>query len=76
LHKAGCDITGFDVYKGSLDKFEAVGGKIMDTAKGAAQDAKVVVLMVVSAAQAEEVLFEKGVAAGSHIFSQRTGLVN
>jgi putative dehydrogenase len=64
LHKAELDVTGYDVWKGSSDKFAAAGAKTAATAKEACEGAKVVVLMVVNAEQAEGVLFDGGVAAG------------
>lgn len=64
LHKAAIDVTGYDVWKGSSDKFAAAGAKTAETAKAACRDAKVVVLMVVNAEQAEGVLFDGGVAEG------------
>lgn len=57
-------MTGYDVWKGSSDKFAAAGAKTASTAKEACEGAKVVVLMVVNAEQAEGVLFDGGVAEG------------
>lgn len=65
LHKAELNVTGYDVWKGSSDKFAAAGAKTAETAKEACTDAKVVVLMVVNAEQAEGVLFDGGVAEGT-----------
>jgi 3-hydroxyisobutyrate dehydrogenase len=64
LHKAELDVTGYDVWKGSSEKFAAAGAKTASTAKEACEGAKVVVLMVVNAEQAEGVLFDGGVAEG------------
>jgi 3-hydroxyisobutyrate dehydrogenase-like beta-hydroxyacid dehydrogenase len=64
LHQANFDVTGFDVWQPSVERFAASGASTASTANGACAGAKVVVLMVVSAAQAEEVLFEGGVADG------------
>ena len=64
MHKAELDVTGYDVWKGSSEKFAAAGAKTAATAKEACEGAKVVVLMVVNAEQAEGVLFDGGVAEG------------
>lgn len=77
LHKSGLDVTGYDVWKGSSDKYKAIGAKTEDTAEEACRDANVVVLMVVNAEQAEGVLFDKGVAKGVYlrIFSKANSLM-
>lgn len=65
LVKAGFDVWGYDVYEPSIQKFVAVGGKARAAVSPAeaAGDAEVLVLMVQTAAQAEDVLFGTGAAA-------------
>jgi 3-hydroxyisobutyrate dehydrogenase len=56
-------VTGFDVRAEAVAKLEALGGAGAASAREAAQQADVLVLMVVSAEQAEAVLFEGGALA-------------
>lgn len=65
LVKAGFDVWGYDVYEPSIQKFVAVGGKARAAVSPAeaAGGAEVLVLMVQTAAQAEDVLFGAGAAA-------------
>jgi 3-hydroxyisobutyrate dehydrogenase-like beta-hydroxyacid dehydrogenase len=77
LHKQGIQVTGYDVYSGSLQRFADVGARTSASAAEACRDANVVVLMVVNAEQAEEVLFDKGVAEGepcARVSSKRVSL--
>ncbi|WJH37755.1 NAD(P)-dependent oxidoreductase (plasmid) [Aliirhizobium terrae] len=61
LISAGFDLSGYDMSARALDTFERNGGKPASTAAKAAVGAEVAVLMVVNAAQAEQVLFADGV---------------
>lgn len=54
----GHTVRGVDISDAPRDKFEAAGGTFMRDAREAAKGADVLVLMVVNAAQAEQVLFE------------------
>jgi putative dehydrogenase len=57
LQKAGLAVTGFDIADASLARFAQTGGKVAKTPAAAAQDAEIVVCVVVNAAQTEEILF-------------------
>lgn len=61
LLTAGFAVSGYDPNPKALSAFEANGGKPASTAAQAAAGAEVVLLMVVNAAQAEQVLFSDGV---------------
>ncbi|SFA75370.1 3-hydroxyisobutyrate dehydrogenase [Rhizobium sp. NFR07] len=61
LIAAGFDLSGYDMSAKALDMFERNGGKPAPTAAKAAAGAEVALLMVVNAAQAEQVLFTDGV---------------
>lgn len=65
LVKAGFNVSGYDVYEPSIQKFVAGGGKAIAATSPAeaAEGAEVLVLMVQNAAQAEDVLFGTGAAA-------------
>lgn len=65
LVKAGFDVWGYDVYEPSTQKFVAVGGKARAAISPAeaAGGAEILVLMVQTAAQADDVLFGTGAAA-------------
>lgn len=54
----GHPVRGVDISDAPKDRFEAAGGIFMRDAREAANGADVLVLMVVNAAQAEQVLFE------------------
>ena len=56
-------VRGFDINPASVEAFVKAGGTGAASAAEAAQDAEVLVLMVVNAAQAESVLFEGGALA-------------
>lgn len=57
--RAGIPLVGYDLWKPSLDKFVEAGGKAAESLEAAAQDAETLVLMVINADQAEEILFGK-----------------
>lgn len=67
LLQAGFNVHGFDVYPPSIDKFTEMGGKGGVNVAEAVKDAEVVVLMVVNAIQAADVLFGLGAAKGNSI---------
>lgn len=62
---AGIALAGYDVHAPAREAFAASGGTACDSAANAAAGADLLVLMVVNAAQAEEVLFGAGNAAAS-----------
>lgn len=60
LVKAGHEVRGFDLNTVALAELEKSGGVAAASAKQAATGAEVLMLMVVNAAQAEQVLFADG----------------
>lgn len=62
LRKAGHDVTGFDINPSAGTAFEKGGGRTAPTVKEAARGAEFLMLMVVNADQAEDVLFAQGAA--------------
>ncbi len=60
LVKAGHEVRGFDLNKTALAELENTGGQAAASAKDAASGAEVLMLMVVNAAQAEQVMFADG----------------
>ena len=60
LVKAGHEVRGFDLNKTALAELEHSGGQAAASAKDAASGAEVLMLMVVNAAQAEQVMFADG----------------
>lgn len=72
----GHTVRGVDISEAPKAKFEAAGGTFLRNAAQAAQDADVLVLMVVNAAQAEQVLFEaqalEALAAGATVVVMAT----
>lgn len=63
LVKAGHVVRGYDVNAPSLAAFDAFGGQSCDSAGAAAKGADVLMLMVVNADQAEQILFMDGALA-------------
>lgn len=63
LARAGHTVTGFDLNPAALGALRVAGGLAGASAAEAAQDAEMLVLMVVNATQAEAVLFEAGALA-------------
>ena len=53
-------VVGYDVRKEAITRLEEAGGRGAESPAAAAKDADVLVLMVVNADQAEDVLFAKG----------------
>ncbi|KAK8845549.1 hypothetical protein IAR55_006264 [Kwoniella newhampshirensis] len=64
LHKAGIDVTGFDLTLEAMDRFSAQGGKVTSDAVQAAKDVDTVLLVTVTALQAEAALFGAEGASG------------
>lgn len=60
LVRAGHTVRGFDLNPQAVGKLQAAGGLACDSVQAACQDAQVLMLMVVNAAQAQAVLFEHG----------------
>ncbi len=60
---AGIALSGFDLSSEAMDRFEQAGGTRSETAADAAWDADLVILMVVNADQARDVLFGSGEVA-------------
>ena len=58
LLKCGFQVTGYDVYQPTLDRFVAEGGRSASTPSKAAEDVEFFVCMVVNAEQAANVLFD------------------
>lgn len=63
LVKAGHEVKGFDLNAAALSTLEQTGGVVASSSKQAAVGAEVLMLMVVNAAQAEQVLFADGALA-------------
>ncbi|KAI1389355.1 NAD binding domain of 6-phosphogluconate dehydrogenase-domain-containing protein [Hypoxylon trugodes] len=58
LIKNGYKVTGFDVWKPTLEKFQAAGGNIADTPAEAVKGTDYCICMVATAQQAQAVLIE------------------
>lgn len=63
LVKTKQDVTGFDVWAPTLERFLAAGGKSATTPREVVKDAKYVVFMVATAAQIQSALFDGETAA-------------
>ena len=57
LRDAGYEVTGYDVNADAMAAFENAGGRVAATPNEAAKDADWLVVVVFTAAQANEVLF-------------------
>jgi 3-hydroxyisobutyrate dehydrogenase len=60
LVKAGLAVRGYDLNPAAVEKFTAAGGQGVDSITAAAGGADILVIVVVSAEQAEQVLFGPG----------------
>lgn len=60
LQQSGHDVAGFDLRASALDALGAAGGRRGQSVADAGRDAEILVLMVVNAAQARQVLFDEG----------------
>lgn len=58
LLSKGHNVTGFDVHKPSLSKFEALGGQVSSSPKDAARGKDYFIVMVANSIQADSVLFD------------------
>lgn len=63
LVKHGFNVTGFDVYAPTLERFVAGGGKSSTTPREAVESAKYVVFMVATAAQILSAMFDEETGA-------------
>lgn len=59
---AGVSLKGYDIFEAARTRFAAAGGQAAESATAAAKGCDLLVLMVVNAAQARQVLFEAGAA--------------
>jgi len=66
LLKAGCRVTGYDVYEPTCIRFQKAGGNISKSPQEAARGAEVFICMVANSQQADSVLFgsENGAVEG------------
>lgn len=60
LHNAGLNVVGYDVWEGAREAYTLAGGKVAEDALDCAKDADVFLLIVVNAAQVEDILFAQG----------------
>lgn len=67
LVKLGHQVTGFDVYEPSLEKFRATGARTENSPRSCAQNNDFFICMVANSKQAESVLFgeETGAVKGT-----------
>lgn len=62
--KAGLSVKGWDVWEPARKRYADGGGVCADSIEDCARSAEILVLMVVNAAQASEVLLDKGAVKG------------
>jgi 3-hydroxyisobutyrate dehydrogenase len=60
LRQSGHDVAGFDLRASALDALGEAGGRRGQSVADAGRDAEILMLMVVNAAQARQVLFDDG----------------
>jgi 3-hydroxyisobutyrate dehydrogenase len=60
LVRAGFEVTGFDANPSAMEALRRIGGTVASSAAAAAENADILILMVVNAAQAQSVLFTAG----------------
>lgn len=65
MKRAGLDVVGYDITPAAVDRFTAEGGRAAATPAGAAEDADIVVSVVVNGAQTEAMLFGPGGVASA-----------
>lgn len=63
LRSAGVDVVGFDAWRPSIERYASDGGTTASSMIECAKGAEVFLLMVINAAQAEQVLFEQNALA-------------
>jgi 3-hydroxyisobutyrate dehydrogenase-like beta-hydroxyacid dehydrogenase len=73
LIEEGHNVTGYDVYEPSLEKFRAAGGRGSSSPKEAARGNKYFICMVTNSQQAESVFFDldNGAVQGMSAHSSR-----
>lgn len=64
LHNAGLNVVGYDVWDGAREAYAKAGGKVVDNVIDCATGADVLLLIVVNAAQVEDLLFAQGALTG------------
>jgi phosphoglycerate dehydrogenase-like enzyme len=64
LRSKSFNIKAYDVWAPSAEAYRTAGGYVTDSLESCARDAQVLVLMVVNAKQASDVLFTKGALDG------------
>lgn len=64
LHNAGLNVVGYDVWDGAREAYAKAGGKVVDNVLDCATGADVLLLIVVNAAQVEDLLFAQGALTG------------
>lgn len=62
---AGLSVKGFDIFETACRAFSDAGGEAVDSVAEAARDVDILLLMVVNARQAKDVLFGQGGAAAA-----------
>jgi len=60
LHKAGVNVVGYDVWEGARKAYATEGGTVAENLLDTARDADVFLLIVVNAAQVDDILFGQG----------------
>jgi pyrroline-5-carboxylate reductase len=72
LVKKGYDVIGYDVYKPTCVRFQQAGGRVAQSPREAALEAKTLICMVTSSQQVDSVLFdsENGAVEGIHFLSR------
>lgn len=67
LHNAGLKVVGYDVWDGARDTYAQAGGKVAADVIDCATGADVFLLIVVNAAQVEDILFAQGALTGESV---------
>lgn len=75
LARMGFNVTGCDIDQSALDRLVQEGGKATGSAREAVNGASVVVLMVVSAAQIESILFSPETGAATSLQAGSTLMI-
>lgn len=71
LHSAGLAVAGYDVWRPSLERYAAGGGVVAEDMASCATNAEVLLLMVINAQQAEDVLFTRGALEGEQFSTSK-----
>jgi 3-hydroxyisobutyrate dehydrogenase len=64
LHNAGLNVVGYDVWEGAREAYKQAQGKVADDVLDCAKGCDVFLLIVVNAAQVEDILFAQGALTG------------